>query len=141
MHADLHFESDPSPSHELVQTLGDGLNQHALQQIGSRGFRSAAIWLRNDRQSLLGGAQVLLNWHWLQICLVWIDPEIRRQGLGTELLRRVETLGRSNGCTQAHLDTFSFQARGFYERHGYRLFGQLDDYPAGHSRYYLRKEL
>jgi hypothetical protein len=39
------------------------------------------------------------------------------------------------------LDTFDFQARGFYERNGYELFGTLDDCPPGHKRYYLKKAL
>lgn len=40
-----------------------------------------------------------------------------------------------------YLDTFDFQARPFYERHGYEVFGTLDDYPPGHSRFFLRKDL
>ncbi|MDP3936617.1 MAG: hypothetical protein Q8R92_00595 [Deltaproteobacteria bacterium] len=44
-------------------------------------------------------------------------------------------------CAHAHLDTFSYQARPFYERHGYTLFATLDDYPPGHKRYFLRKAL
>jgi len=39
----------------------------------------------------------------------------------------------------AFLDTFSFQARPFYERHGYECFGELRDHPPGHSHYFMRK--
>jgi hypothetical protein len=48
---------------------------------------------------------------------------------------------RKVGCTMSHLDTFDFQARDFYERNGYELFGALDDCPPGHKRYYLKKAL
>jgi hypothetical protein len=45
------------------------------------------------------------------------------------------------GCRAVALDTFSFQARGFYERLGYSVFGVLNDCPPGHSRFYLTKRL
>jgi hypothetical protein len=48
---------------------------------------------------------------------------------------------KARGCIGAHLDTFTFQARPFYERHGYAVFGQLDNYPGGHSRFFLSKRL
>ena len=47
----------------------------------------------------------------------------------------------ARGCRYAHLDTFSYQARPFYDRLGYRLFGELENYPPGHSRFFLRKQL
>jgi GNAT superfamily N-acetyltransferase len=66
---------------------------------------------------------------------------LRHGGLGSQLLSRIESAGKERGCTNAHLDTFSYQARPFYERHGYELFATLDDYPTGHQRFYLRKKL
>jgi len=44
-------------------------------------------------------------------------------------------------CHSAWLDTFEFQARGFYERLGYSCFGELPNYPVGFSRYFLKKTL
>jgi hypothetical protein len=45
------------------------------------------------------------------------------------------------GCEYAHTDTYSFEARSFYERNGYESFGKLDDYVKGHSKCFLRKTL
>ncbi|MGC6728099.1 hypothetical protein ACP0GO_26835, partial [Escherichia coli] len=39
------------------------------------------------------------------------------------------------------LDTYSFQARGFYEKLGYTVFGTIDDFPPGHQRFFGRKRL
>lgn len=64
---------------------------------------------------------------------------IRGQGVGRQLLGRAEAEAAARGCRNAHLDTFSFQARGFYESLGYEVFGALGDYPPGHSRYFLHK--
>ena len=56
-------------------------------------------------------------------------------------MRRAETEALARQCHHAWLDTFAFQARGFYERLGYQCFGTLDDYPVGSSRYFMSKPL
>ena len=53
----------------------------------------------------------------------------------------LESVAVRRGCTHAHLDTFSYQARPFYERRGYSVFGTLDDYPPGHQRFFMAKRL
>jgi len=83
----------------------------------------------------------LVNWSWLQVSLVWLDEPRRRAGLGSRLLAALEAAAIERGCTQAHLDTFSYQARPFYERHGYRVFATLEDYPTGQQRFFMRKSL
>ncbi len=45
------------------------------------------------------------------------------------------------GCRRAHLETFGYQARAVYERHGYMVFARLPDYPPGHERIYLHKQM
>jgi hypothetical protein len=45
------------------------------------------------------------------------------------------------GGRHVFLDTFSFQAPGFYLKHGYEVFGELPGFPAGHTRFYLKKAL
>lgn len=137
----ITLETDLTPSRDNIQKLGDGLNQHAIQNIGSRGFNAVAIWARNESGEIMGGVQAFMNWNWLHVCLIWLDESLRGQGLGTTLLSEIESIGRENGCTNAHLDTFSFQAKGFYERYGYEVYGCLEDYPPGQARYYLSKSL
>ena len=44
-----------------------------------------------------------------------------------------------NGCDHIHLDTFDFQARDFYEKNDFQIFGIMEDYPIGHKRYYLEE--
>ena len=54
---------------------------------------------------------------------------------------RAETEAIGRRCHSTWLDTFEFQARGFYERLGYICFGQLHDYPPGFARYFMKKAL
>ena len=77
----------------------------------------------------------------LYINILFIDEHYRGQNLGTQLLLKVETEAQSLGASLSHLDTFDFQAKDFYLKHGYHIFGVLEDCPKGHKRYYLTKKL
>ena len=71
----------------------------------------------------------------------WVDEAQRGKGWATRLMDQAEAMGREKGCRWACLDTHSFQARPLYEKRGYEVFGTLDDYPAGHQKFFLRKKL
>lgn len=129
------------PDHTFINMLGDNLSEHAKQQLGTAGFRGVGVRAIDEDGKVFGGIHAWVNWNWLQIYLVWLDESARGKGLGTAMLKEIESMGRERGCEYAHLDTFSFQAPGFYERQGYLEFGRLNDYPPGNSRHYYRKKL
>jgi GNAT superfamily N-acetyltransferase len=95
----------------------------------------------DDQGALLGGLVGLTYWGWLVIDVMALEPQVRRQGLGTQLLLQAEATAQARGCTRAHTSTYAFQALAFYQRHGYQVIGQLDDYPDGYTLYWLRKDL
>lgn len=78
---------------------------------------------------------------WLAIHVLWVDPELRDQGLGSQLLLEAEQQAKVAGAHSVVLDTFDWQAEDFYLRHGYEVFGRLPDFPPGHERIYLCKTL
>ena len=84
-----------------------------------------------------------IYWGWLHVDMLWVAEHLRRQGHGRTLLAAAEGEALRRDCRYAHLDTMGFQARPFYERHGYTVFGALHDIPAGsgYSRYFMRKTL
>lgn len=88
---------------------------------------------------VVGGLLGYTHWEWLSVQQLWVAAELRNGGVGRRLLRAAEAAAHARGCQHAHLDTHSFQALEFYQRLGYRVFGQLEDYPAGHARYFLHK--
>ena len=132
---------ETEPTMTDVQVLRDGLTEHAVPTTRLPGFDPIAVFARVEDGKIVGGTFALLNWNWLDIALLWVAPALRGTGLGHRLLTTIEEVAAARGCTRAHLDTFSYQARPFYERHGYELFGTLDDYPPGHRRFFLKKAL
>ena len=78
---------------------------------------------------------------WLTIDMLWVEEVHRGRGHATALMEEAEQEARRRGATDCVLDTFSFQAPRFYRNRGYREFGRLDDFPAGHRRHYMTKSL
>jgi GNAT superfamily N-acetyltransferase len=99
------------------------------------------IILYTPHQDIAGGLIGETHWGWFYINLMFIKEELRNRGFGHRILTLAEEKARQYGANHAYLDTFSFQAPGFYEKHGYRVFGELKDFPPGHQRYYLTKQL
>ena len=139
--AELQIELDEAPSHDDLDVLRQGLTEHARGFVEQPGFQPLAVFARHQSGRIVGGALGWLNWNWLDASLLWVDEGLRDAGLGSRLLRRLEDEAYQRGCRRAHLETFSYQARRFYERHGYRSFATLPDYPPGHTKVYLRKDL
>ena len=98
-------------------------------------------FVARDIDGMLGGLIGHTRWKWLYVAKLWVDERARGRGIGTQLLKAAEDLARSRGRTDASLDTFEFQARPFYEKLGYELFGTLDGFPPGYRQFYLRKRL
>ncbi len=80
-------------------------------------------------------------WNMVYIDTLWVDSEYRNKDLGSKLLKEIEYDSKNRGATLIHLDTFDFQAKEFYEKNGYIVFGVLEDCPTNHCRYYLKKKL
>ena len=99
------------------------------------------VFVRGTDGSTLGGATGHTNWGWLYIDGFWLPEVLRGAVGGGRILTAAEDEARRRGCTRSRLYTYSFQARGFYEKHGYQVFGVLDDYPPGHQQVWLRKDL
>lgn len=134
-------EADASP--EDVKAVWDGLADYNRDVIGKGvyEYEELRIFLRDADGRVAGGILGESYWGWLHINIFWLEEAARRQGLGSRLLAMAEDEGRRRNCKYAFLDTLSFQARPFYEKNGYELFATQEDYPLGHTRYFLKKEL
>ena len=111
-----------------------------------RAIRSAEptpldILIKDAAGEILGGLISSTYWGWLEVNVLWIAEGLRRHGHGRTLLRMAEAEARTLGCSHVMLTTYSFQARGFYEKEGYRVVGEMVDYPPGAVYYWMRKDL
>nr|WP_241022007.1 GNAT family N-acetyltransferase [Burkholderia sp. Ac-20353] len=98
--------------------------------------------LRNpDTNEVIGGLYGKISYRWLLIDLVSVPEQMRNQGIGERLMRMAEEIAQKKHCIGIRLETFSFQAPGFYRKLGYSEFGRLADYPPGHTRFYFQKTL
>ncbi|WP_346935867.1 GNAT family N-acetyltransferase [Clostridium sp.] len=99
--------------------------------------------LKDKDGNVIGGINCILFYCWntLYIDMLWISENHRKSGHGSKLLNEVERIAREEKCTLIHLETMDFQAKDFYIKNGYEIFGELENVPNGHKRYYMRKIL
>lgn len=108
----------------------------------SEPFINLNFVIKDSASNIVGGILAAAYcWRILYINVLWIDDKYRNQRYGSALLEHVEAQAKKIGCTLTHLDTFDFQAKDFYLRHGYEVFGTLDDCPPGHKKYFMKKKL
>ena len=129
------------PDLSVRELILAGLVAYNEAHAGPSGAQPMAVLVLDEGQRVLGGLWGWTAYGWLSIELLFLPPDLRGLDLGREVMRRAEDEARRRGCHGVWLDTFGFQARGFYERLGYAVFGQLDGYPDGFTRYFMRKAL
>jgi GNAT superfamily N-acetyltransferase len=117
--------------HHLI----DFNNQHAEPEH----YQQLVLLVRDTSREIVGGLLGFTHWRWLFVQNLWVAASLRSLGYGRKLMQNAEHEAHLRGCRHAYLDTFDFQALGFYQKLGYELFGHLDDYPPGHTKYFLQK--
>lgn len=122
----------------IYEGLGNNITvKTGLTELGS----SIQIFLRDKDNNVISGIIGHIFGGWIYIALLWVDERFRNKCHGTNLLEMIENEAIKKGCTNSHLDTYSFEARPFYEKNGYKLFATLQEYPRNHSKYFLKKNL
>ena len=132
------------PPSETLDPIEQGLHAFNLACLGEeiiRNYHRVAVVARDDHGQIVGGIDGELCWDWLYIRTMWVAEKHRGQGIGSRLLAEIQAAALSKGIERAHLETTDFQALSFYLKNGYVIFGELHGKPAGHTWYYLKKEL
>jgi GNAT superfamily N-acetyltransferase len=137
---EIRLKLDPDEAD--MKAVRDGLiDYNRLASPREANWKPVAIHLIDDSGKAVGGLTGAAVFDWLFIQLLHIPESLRGQGYGSKLMARAEAFAREHGCVGVWLDTFDFQARPFYEKLGYTVFGTLEDHPLGGARYFLSKRL
>src|SRR5215831_3267740 len=139
--ATVRVEFEPFIGEGERQFIMSGVDNHNIAATRLPDYYPVNFVLRGERGDVLGGLLGQLWGGWLQVTYLWVAEAARGAGHATRLMEEAETYARSRGAVGATLETYSFQARPFYERLGYEVFGALDGCPPGHVKFFLRKAL
>jgi GNAT superfamily N-acetyltransferase len=137
------IELTETPSESVSRTLSILIRQfNAIRSGLPNDFRLLVIVLTHpETGEILGGLWGGTSFSFLHIDLLFLPESLRGAGLGSRIMALAEEEAIQRGCTGVWLDTFSFQARGFYERLGYTVFGALEGNPPSPTRFFLTKKL
>lgn len=128
------------PDEATRQAIMAPLLAHNQAVAGPSGHRGLAISVRDGQGRVQGGLWGITHHGWLYTQMLAVPEAARGQGLGRRLMLAAEDEARRRQCRHAWVDT-QFGARGFYERLGYTVFGELPDFPPGFTRSFLKKAL
>ena len=129
------------PEEADVAAVRNGLRAYNQSQLGDRLplYQNIVLQLRDAEDTIVGGLTATAVLDWLFVEWLHVDEAHRGADHGTALMAEAELYARDKGLAGIWLDTFAFQARGFYEKLGFTVFGTLDDHPRGPARYFLQK--
>ena len=137
----VRIEFEPFINEGARQFIVNGVDYYNVAATSLPDYFPVNFVLRGQRGEVLGGVLGQLWGGWLQVTCLWVAEAARGVGHRTRLMEEAEAYARSRGAIGVTLETYSFQARPFYERLGYEVFSTLEGYPLGHVKFYLRKAL
>jgi GNAT superfamily N-acetyltransferase len=126
---------------DLNARLSDELDDFNTAITGAADRGTLSVRAADEKGELIGG---LAGWTWgglFGIGMLWIREDSRGDGWGSRILRAAEEEARRRGCDRAVVSSFTFQAPGFYQRHGYAETGRTLGIPGGHEDVHMFKSL
>ncbi len=139
---EANFVVTDTPGERAQAVIRDGLSAYNFGKAGYRDQRPLAILVTDpDTGEVVGGLLGRTSMGLLYIDRFFLPERLRKQRLGSKILKAAEEEGAKRGCSRAILSTLSFQAPGFYERQGWQVLGRIDCEPPGHTRFMMTKTL
>jgi len=127
---------------EAQAIIGEGLNAYNDAIVGYADRMPLNVLVRDPESGeILGGICGRTSLGLMFLDTVYLPEALRGQDVGTRMLAMAEEEARRRGCRAGVLYTISFQAPRFYERLGWRVFGEVPCDPPGTSRLFLMKAL
>lgn len=136
----MEYMLDTKPSDSDISEVRAGLIKHNTPFL--EGIPKSQVGYYAMEEGVNVGGVIADLWgNWLLIKFLWVDDSMRGKQVGSQLLQCLEEYAQSQGCTSSLVDTLSFQAKPFYEKHGYQCQMVLENYPLDSSLAFLTKSL
>jgi ribosomal protein S18 acetylase RimI-like enzyme len=137
----LKFTVEMDPPPDRSRLISDPLIDFNESQAGDRRIKNFALFAKDASGVVLGGLLGSTHWNHFFVSALFVHERFRKVGIGRKLMNQAEDQALACACDAIFLDTFDFQARGFYEKLGFEVFGVLENYPLGHKRFYMVKQI
>lgn len=132
---------ETQPNAKQINFVDEQLYQFNVGKIGEYQYTPLFLFLHNPQNIVVGGLDGFMGLGWLNIGTLWVTEKLRGEGYGRKLVQLAEKEAIKYSCVNAYLFTYSFQNPEFYQHLGYEVFGKLEGFLPGHSRYFLKKTL
>ncbi|BBN82351.1 N-acetyltransferase [Pseudoalteromonas sp. A25] len=141
----MKIELSTSPSQAQLNAISQGIANFNAKYLSNENAHNTGlqcvITVQDENNKIIGGLQACVIWSYCILELLWLDDEIRGRGIGTKLMLQLEAFAKKHDLYQIRTETLDFQAKPFYEKLGYRVYGELENTPPGHISYFLVKQL
>ena len=133
--------AERSGARAISRRLWSGLIRYNRKTAGPFRYTRTVLGVRDGKGRLLGGLILQSYWKESYVELLWLSDRARGRGTGRRLIEEAERRARRRGSLLIHLNTYSFQAPGFYEKLGFKRVGGMSGSPPGESRHFYVKRL
>jgi GNAT superfamily N-acetyltransferase len=141
----IKIEVTTSPSKNDLETISNGIQSFNLQHISSKVALEKdtrfACFAKDENGDVLGGVRAVAFWNYCILELLWLSEDVRGHNIGGKLMDAAEGFAKEHGFEYIRTETLSFQAKPFYVKRGYLVYGELVDYPKGHTTFCMVKKL
>jgi len=131
-----------APDDADLHVIQEGLRAYNAAKAGYDDYLPLAVFVSDpDTDKVVGGLYGGSYLKQLRVDRFFLPDGLRRDRIGSRLLRMAEEEGRRRGCSRVTLNTLEIQAPGFYLKQGYEMAAKLDCPPPGVTRYVMTKKL
>lgn len=134
-----HLEYHDAIPKEYEEVLYRGISEEAFHTKGLPPIRPFSIFIKDQKENIVGGASGTLFYGSLYVDSLWIEKTLRHQGWGTRLMHEAENIGRKHGVSFITLNTMDWEALPFYQKLGYCIEFVRDGYDKNSKMFFLRK--
>lgn len=126
----VKIELIEAPSETDVARIYEGLHRFNLQHLPNLNELSLGLFIRDKNEEIVGGAIGIILPSVMQIKYLWLAEHIRNQGIGKNIMQKLEDEANARGLPSIALETYTFQAPEFYIKLGFNEVGRYINHPS-----------